>query len=197
MNSIYRKIPGWLGFLLLLTMMPHFPRAQSPVVSNPKISGAITFRCLWWSDEQKNGLNPNSPPPKTTEVIIDKWEYSDPIEVPHPDVVDLVVDLRNDSNEPAQNLTVNLSVRWQVGPLRNKSRAVWSRAIRLKRFTIDKLDAQSGQTLRVPVNIEKKMMRLFAKGSWPWTLRARVTISGASGRVLHTVESDLPIIPGD
>jgi hypothetical protein len=196
MKSIYRKITVWLGIVLLLAM-PHFPRAQSPVAATPKISSAISFRCLWWSDEQKNGLNPNSPPPKTTEIIIDKWEYSDPIEVPHPDVVDIVVDLRNDSDEPAQNLTVNFSVRWQVGPLKNKSRAVWGRAFRLKRLSIPQLDAQSGQTLRVPVNIEEKMKRLFAKGSWPWILRARVTISGASGRILHRVESDLPIIPGD
>jgi hypothetical protein len=197
MNSIDGKIRGWLGCLLILAIAHHFSLAQSPVVSNPKISGAISFRCLWWSDEQKNGLNPNSPPPKTTEIAIEKWEYSDPIEVPHPDVVDLVVDLRNDSNELAQNLTVIFSVRWQVGPLKNKSRAIWGKAIRLKSMTVSKLDAQSAQTLRVPVNIEEKMKRLFAHGSWPWTLRARVTISGASGRVLHKFESELPIIPGD
>jgi len=49
------------------------------------------YECLWWSTEQMRNLDPNHPPLKTSVVRLAKWEYSDPIGVPHPDLVTLVV----------------------------------------------------------------------------------------------------------
>lgn len=183
----------WLACLLAAMAAPRLSRAQ-PL---PKVSAAVTFRCLWWSDLQKNGLNPNSPPPKNTEVTISKWEYTDPIEVPHPDVVDVVVDLRNQLDSPAENLVVDISARWKTGPQRNKARAVWRRGASLKRFTAVRLDARGSLSLRVPVNLAEKMNALSASRSWPWALRVRVAISTASGRPVQKITADLPIIPGD
>lgn len=59
----------------------------------PNITVAGHFECLWWSENQMAGLNPNNPPPKTTPTRLEKWEYSDPIGVPHPDDVTLVLNL--------------------------------------------------------------------------------------------------------
>jgi hypothetical protein len=94
--------------------------AQAPLVST-----TITFRCLWWSDQQKNGLNPNHPPPKTTEVTIKRWEYSDPIEVPHPDVLDVVVEVKNISSESLKDVVVEVATNWRVGSMKAEQSAIW------------------------------------------------------------------------
>jgi hypothetical protein len=187
----------WLGSVLPLPAAQPFSRTQSAPGSSAKVSGTISFRCLWWSDEQKRALDPNTPPPKSTEVTIDKWEYSDPIDVPHPDVVDVVYDLKNETAGPLNNLAVNFTARWQVGPLKNKKRAMWGNPIFLQRQEIAELEAQAVHTLRVPVKVAGKINQLFGAGSWPWTLQVRITVSDAAGRLLHKAQSDLPIVPGD
>jgi hypothetical protein len=171
--------------------------AQPPAASAPNVMAAVTFRCLWWSEEQMKGLNPNSPPPKATEVTIKRWEYSDPIGAPHPDVVDVVVDLRNRTDAPANNLVVYVSALWQIGPQKNKARAVWGKRALLRRFSAVSLDAHGSQTLRAPVNLAEKMKKLVGARSWPWRLRAQITVTSVSGKLLHRNTADLPIIPGD
>lgn len=144
-----------------------------------------------------NGLNPNSPPPKNTEVRIEKWEYSDPIGVPHPGVVDVVVDLLNEGDVRVSDLVVDVSAFWKTGPQKSKARARWNRRVSLRRFSAVSLEARGAQTLRAPVNVAEKMKRLAATRSWPWMLRVQVTISTASGKLLRQTTADLPITPGD
>jgi hypothetical protein len=195
----FKTLPAiWLVCLLGLGSELIYARAQQASTPAPHVSTAITFRCLWWSDEQKNGLNPNAPPPKTTEVILKKWEYSDPIEVPHPDVVDVVVEIRNDSDLPAADLTVDVATRWRIGPLRNEDQATWGKATSAQRLSVASLSPRGTHTLRVPVNLAEKMKQLRPKRTWPWALRAQATAtSAASGKILSTIEADLPITPGD
>ena len=50
-----------------------------------------SYECLWWAPAQMVDLDPNKPPPKATPTALTRWEYSDPVGVPHPDVVTLVV----------------------------------------------------------------------------------------------------------
>ncbi len=57
----------------------------------PQVHETLRFECLWWSPQQIATLDPNRPPPKTTRVTISRWEYSDPIGVPHPATVDVVL----------------------------------------------------------------------------------------------------------
>ncbi|MGH9769804.1 MAG: alpha/beta hydrolase [Blastocatellia bacterium] len=103
------RVSVCLACLLAPAATPHFSWAQPPAASAPNVTATVSFRCLWWSEEQMKGLNPNSPPPKTTEVTIKRWEYLDPIGAPHPDVVDVVVDLRNQTDAPANNPVVYVS----------------------------------------------------------------------------------------
>lgn len=49
------------------------------------------YECVWWSADQMQDFDPNNPPLKSTRIQIKRWEYSDPVGVPHPDVVTLVV----------------------------------------------------------------------------------------------------------
>jgi len=54
-------------------------------------SVAASYECLWWAPAQMVDLDPNKPPPKATPTPLSRWEYSDPVGVPHPDIVTLVV----------------------------------------------------------------------------------------------------------
>ncbi len=60
----------------------------------------IHFECLWWSLAQQEHFNPNAPPTKSTLVRLTKWEYSDPVGVPHPDTVDGVIQYKT---QPSQS----------------------------------------------------------------------------------------------
>jgi hypothetical protein len=66
-------------------------------------SVAASYECLWWAPAQMVDLDPNKPPPKATPTPLSRWEYSDPVGVPHPDVVTLVVHI---SAADAAGLTV-------------------------------------------------------------------------------------------
>ena len=66
----------------------------TPVLAQ-ELEAEAEFRTLWWSKEQMVNFNPNRPPPKATEVVIDRWEYSDPVGVPHPDEVAAQITVRN------------------------------------------------------------------------------------------------------
>lgn len=171
--------------------------AQSKPAPASKLSAAITFRCLWWSEKQMDGLNPNSPPPKTTEVTLNKWEYSDPIGVPHPDVVDVVVELGNDADTEAGNLTVKVSTRWLIGPQSKKSKAVWGKAAAVERLSDFKIVAHGKHTLRIPMKLAEQMKRLEQTRSWPWRIEVTVLVTSASGKTLLRKQADLPITPGD
>lgn len=186
-----------VGLLSGQVLASSFGFAQPKPAPASKLSAAITFRCLWWSEKQMDGLNPNSPPPKTTEVILKKWEYSDPVGVPHPDVVDIVVELGNDADTEATDLTVNVSTRWLIGPQSKKSRAVWGKAASVERLSSFKIAAHGKQALRIPVNLAEQMKRLEKTRSWPWRLQVTVVVTSASGKTLLRKQADLPITPGD
>jgi hypothetical protein len=161
------------------------------------ITATISFRCLWWSTAQMEGLNPNAPPPKTTEVMLQKWAYTDPIGVPHPDVVDVVVELKNHGDQPVESLDVRLTGRWRVGPMTSQSRAAWEKPIVLWTDTIS-VGPQYIQNIRVPVHIATKMAELAKARRWPWALQVNLLIRQAGGeRPLLTREVDFTIRPGD
>ena len=69
------------------------------------------FECLWWAEHQMERLRADSPLPKTTRVRLPRWEYSDPIGVPNPDEVILVVTLRAST---ARTVTLSVRTRWKI-----------------------------------------------------------------------------------
>src|SRR5215472_4906630 len=81
-----------LAFVQISLTACSVPEHREPAAAS--LQADVSFTCLWWSEAQMEGLNPNSPPPKNTEVKLAKWEYSDPVGVPHPDTIDVVVTLR-------------------------------------------------------------------------------------------------------
>ena len=144
------------------------------------------------------GLNPNAPPPKNTEVRITKWEYSDPIGVPHPDIVDVVLALKNDGAQTLSGLEIELTAQWKIGPLRTPARAVWADRTVLKKFQEISVGSAATQTFRVPVDLKTKMDTLYKQAKWPHTLEIAVTVRqpGAATPLVRS-QADLPIRPAD
>jgi len=164
----------------------------------PKLRADVSFACLWWSEAQMEGLNPDAPPPKNTEVRITKWEYSDPVGVPHPDVVDIVVTLVDSSGQARSDLEVEVATEWKEGSLRDATDAVWSRATVIQNFSNVSIGSSGQQTLRVPVDLEAVMDSLAQQQKWPYGLRATATVRDRNS-VERLVEgaAELPIQRGD
>jgi hypothetical protein len=71
-----------------------------------------------------NGMDPNNPPPKQTHIVLKRWEYSDPIGVPHPDSVDLAIEVRNGDGTALDGAVVDVEAQWLEGPQRRKAGSV-------------------------------------------------------------------------
>ena len=198
MTSTRNGMTCGLAILLccLAVTAAHSQESAPPAKSD--LLAEVSFSCLWWSEAQMEGLNPNSPPPKATETKLTKWEYSDPIGVPHPDVLDVVVTLNNRGRETLTGLEVEIAGELMTGPLGAKASGGWSNRVVLKRFQGINLELGGTQTLRVPVDLKKKMDALEKQKKWPYSLRAIVEVRqpGTSTAIAQT-RADLPIKQGD
>lgn len=76
-----------------LLTLPAIVLSRPVHAAPPPLTIRAHYECLWWSDSQMEGLRADSPLPKTTRVKLERWEYSDPVGVPNPDEVILVVTL--------------------------------------------------------------------------------------------------------
>lgn len=173
-------------------------RSEEPKLALARLSADITFRCLWWSEDQMEGLNPNSPPPKRTEVTIQKWEYTDPVGTPHPDTIDVVVALIADGSTPVTGVSADVSGQWRIGPANSPKNATWSEQRSLQKWQGLTITPGTATVLRVPVNVAGRISELEAKHKWPWGFRVALTVqsTGAAEPVLMR-DMELPIRPGD
>ena len=180
------------------TMLACAQNTAKPPSADKTVLADISFACLWWSESQMEGMNPNSPPPKNTEVKLTKWEYSDPIGVPHPDVVDAIVTVSNQTGAALSNLEVEVTVQWKTGPSRKASTAVWTDGSVLKQFHDIKVEPGAQQTVRAPVDLKKEMDELEKQKKWPFALRVRAEVRRTGvATALSKTSADLPITPGD
>jgi hypothetical protein len=155
-----------------------------------------SFRCMWWSEQQMNGLDPDNPPEKETETELRKWEYSDPVGVPHPDVVEVSLEMTNMGARKA--VLVGTSARWRIGPMEESRDAVWSAWTPLGKTEPGVLNFGEGRKVRVPVDLAAKMQALAPLGRWPFALEVRYNVrESGSMRLLGTGTVVLPIHPGD
>jgi hypothetical protein len=160
------------------------------------LSTSATFECLWWSQAQMDGLDPNHPPPKETRVALTRWEYSDPVGVPHPDVVDLVVQIKNTSGDAVSEVSPAVQIQWLEGPLAKKQAAAWSPLTALPAQEAASIPAQQTRAFRYPIDVSDKMAQLAKQHGWPWSMRAVVT-TRVAGTAAGSARFELPIIPGD
>ena len=188
-----RRIAFAVATLLVFAL--HWANAQS---SSPTLMASGSFHCLWWSEAQMENLDPNSPPPKNTDVVIQKWEYSDPVGVPHPDVVDLVLEIRNMNEAPSPTLVAEISGQWRTGPISSEGKAAWGTRQPVKSLRLDAIPPGKAASVRIPIDIAGRVSELRAKKAWPWRFRALLTVRDAgSNKALLSREFSLPIHPGD
>ncbi len=164
--------------------------------SPPKLSARMSFVCKWWSEEQMNGLDPNNPPPQNTEVVIQKWDFSDPVGTPHPDVVELVVEVKNESNAPISAVSVEIEGQWKTGPFWQEKLAKWMAPTKLKSIEISSLPGHGSESVRFPINVAAKSAELKNSKGWPYSFRGKATIL-VSGSTLASTEAELPILKAD
>ena len=179
----------WVASALIATQLP-------ASTSSDALTTSATFECLWWSEAQMDGLDPNHPPPQETRVTIKKWEYSDPVGVPHPDVVDLAVQIRNASSDAMSQVAPTVQVQWLEGPQSKKQAASWSALTTLPAQDAVSIAPQQSKTFRYPIHVADKMAQLGKQHAWPWSVRAVVTTS-VDGRSVGSARYELPITPGD
>jgi hypothetical protein len=173
------------------------PLASSATPPSP-LRAEVGFTCLWWSEAQMEGLDPNAPPPRNTEVKLTKWEYSDPVGVPHPDVIDVVITLATAGSAALSNLAVEVAGQWKTGPLRAAGRSAWGDRVVLKAFEGVTASASAPQTLRVPVDVKAMMDSLGRQRNWPYALRVSVAVRAPGyAQPLAQASAELPIRPGD
>ncbi|MEP7361677.1 MAG: hypothetical protein ABI972_00340 [Acidobacteriota bacterium] len=163
--------------------------AQTGKPAGPVVQ--LEFRCLWWSEGQMAGLNPNSPPAKTTEVRIQQWEYSDPVGVPHPDVVDAVLLLPEAGAGGLAGVEVEFTVQWKIGRYGKRGTAVWGPIQPARKMA-------AGMEVRLPVNLKAKMDALDKQNRWPFALRVTAVVqrTGAAAP-LGRARAEFPIRQGD
>jgi hypothetical protein len=183
--------------MLACAQEPAKPASTASAASPGTLHTDISFLCLWWSESQMEGMNPNSPPPKNTEVKLSKWEYSDPIGVPHPDTVDVAVTVQNRGSAALSNLEVEIRVQWKTGPEKKPSAATWLEPTGLNKQGVS-VEAGGQQTVRASVDLKKQMDQLEKQKKWPFALRAIAEVRAAgSASVASQAQADLPIKPGD
>lgn len=158
-----------VGVPLLIGSAPTDAAAASPVNVD------VRYECLWWSPAEMVDLDPNHPPPKTHRIALARWEYSDPIGVPHPDSVDLVIGL---TAPPRSSLSIQVATRWRV---RNR----WTKWINRAAATVRPGGRRA--EVRVSVPVKDAIYRLSPK-----FLQSKITVDG------HTAATrNLPIQLGD
>jgi hypothetical protein len=142
------------------------------------------------------GMDPNNPPPKETRVELRQWEYTDPIGKPHPNVIEVAVQIRNDSGREVDAIIPEVEIQWLEGALSKKASADWGEKIPLPKPTPFSLISGRSKTTRIPVDVAAEMATLAPVHRWPWSLRALIT-TRAAGIVVGSTLLELPIIPGD
>jgi hypothetical protein len=119
-------------------------------------------------------FDPNHPPERLAKVRLARWEYSDPVGVPHPDAVTLVVEA---SPETAGDIGVRL--QWRI-------RGRWV-SVAAPGVPVESHGPAGERVLRLDIRVKEKIEDDHAA-----RLRASIVVAGKV-----VVRADLPIQAGD
>jgi hypothetical protein len=162
------------------------------------VTATLSFKALWWSQAQMQNLNPNAPPPKTEVVELERWEYTDPIGVPHPDSVDAVLTLSTPVHSLSVQVNVQMTGRWKIGARSDREKAMWDQMSFLDVHQTLALSGGETREVRTAIDLAKKMEELSKDERWPWELSVNAIITDSvTAEMLATVSKNLPIRPGD
>lgn len=184
--------------LCLIPILTGICHAESGNQSN-KLSINTVFHASWWSPVQMENMDLDNPPTKNTDVIIDKWEYSDPVGVPHPDAVELAIELTT-TDAGIDKVYVVAIQRWKIGSITKQASAQWTKNINLNIANPVKLvPGRTTKTLIKNIDLKKIQEESFKKRQWPWLMEIQLMIFHDSKhtQLLGTKTVSLPMIPAD
>jgi hypothetical protein len=161
--------------LLPALLLTFIALARTASLAAAPIAIEAHYECFWWAPEQMVDFDPSHPPPKTTRIRLDHWEYSDPVGVPHPDTVILVVTLRSATS---RDLALSVRTRFLTG--------AWTKSTTASSQKIS-LAAGVAQTLEIPIPVALMINQHDAT-------RLRSSIVAGATELTH---ADLRIILGD
>jgi len=169
---------GTVISILLSTFIILFSGCSQPL-QTPTIAVEVEIKFIanWWTVEQMEDLDPDDPPIKKDRIDLQKWDPSDPVGTPHPDIIDVTVSIQNLVSE--YSTKVHANYRWLVGPISKKSDAQWTD---VEPMTINHLIQQTAQPdmelSMGTLKIKDKLYTLFQSDQWAYTLE--VTVFGSS-----------------
>ena len=189
-----------IKFIFFISMVIFTTLSFAGTVSNDsRITIGSEFHTLWWSTEQMENIDLDKPPEKTTDVVIDKWEYSDPVGVPHPDSVDLLVNLTvNDAKVAQVYLAANQ--RWKIGSIASSKTAQWGKSSPINVTNPVKLETGKKTEVYIRgINLKTVQEQNFARNQWPWEMEIQIAIYGDPKltQLLGKTTAKLPMTPGD
>ena len=172
-------------------------KADTPATSDSTYSLGTEFRTLWWSMEQMDGMDPNNLPPKELTVTLDHWEFTDPIGVPNPDKVDLVVNIEHKGSSTDEGLNLLAARRWKVGSIEDKESATWGAQKALGApVTLSVAAGDKAEHIFKDIDLASMINPLFEQDKWPWELEIHLRlVKGKQQFAEHTVI--FPLTPGD
>jgi hypothetical protein len=193
-----RMLPVVMSICVVLMAVSCVSPSKTEPPAATQLAVDVRFTAMWWSEAQMEGLDPNNPPPKSTEVELARWEYTDPVGVPHPDEMDILVSVANKGATPLSDLIVTTEGEWRVGSLGDEPGAKWGESSVLRRSDGIQVQGGSTQTIRVPVSLKQMMDALEPQNRWPYGLRVNVRVEQLGGSShLAGMQVEFPIRPGN
>lgn len=153
---------------------------------------------MWWSEAQMIGMDLDSPPSKTAEIQLDRWEYGDPIGNPNPATFNVVALVSVPYAMGGIALTAQM--RWLVGPLTDRSAATWTEWEDFVRLEPARVPGTGPTMIQLgSVALRDVQMRLYTENLWPHAFETQLQIYNRSNEqaTAITVSRRLEILPGD
>jgi hypothetical protein len=161
----------------------------------------------------ESNFDADNPPPKKSYLKLDKWDASQP-DSPHPDRVDIVCRLQNDTKEPI-DISLEAFADFKVGSYEAIARGSgtekaldeklshiqWSDNQKIGKLVIDRLLPGEAREVRFKDYQLRAVIAKYFKPTagdlWSWKLRVSIIAKNSEGIRVAYAEETIDLIPGD
>lgn len=177
---------------------------------------SVGIYAWWWSEEQlaKGVYRQKTMPPKNTYIKIEEWTDTGDADVPHPDLIDVVFYIENNSTQSA-NYVVSTVGDFKVESHERmdsdkSGRTVdellqdvpWTEERSIGRVVIRRVAPKETREVKVKnFDLKTFLHNNYSDEkngvTWPWKMRVRVNVETADGKRITQGEAIITIIPHD
>jgi len=165
-------------FVFLLSLVTGCIRSLPPV--SDALAGELHFGANWWTTDQMEDLDPDNPPPKADNIKLEVWDPSDPVGTPHPDVIDVVINIQNYTLE--SSIRLKAESRWLIGDFYgDQSSGEWTNFQPLSDPIVVEIDRKTTREVTVSqIPVRKKLDALAQNNQWAYLLEVSVVVESTS-----------------